>query len=185
MAAVSTMITIELPPHGVGAVRDDDIPTYTAARVLSATWPANTRPPEIPHTRALVEVQRRLGGLAPRALLGGEFVASDGAETSLEVAISAFSVFDTINQPSCPSQLWKRPFNVGLPKEFGAAVLAGVRTTMSRLPAGVLRIDRAGYDLVNSSEPVFEMAAGLLTATIAAIVYGLNIEFEAKSVISH
>lgn len=101
----------------------------------------------------------------------------------MEVAVSGFSIFDGAAEPTRSGRLWKRPFILGLPGEFGSAVLAGVCVTENPLPAGLLRIDRAGFDLVNSSEQVFEMAADLLITTVAAIVYGLNIEAVAETVI--
>lgn len=178
------MITIDIPRHGIGAVLDEDISGYSAAQVLSAVRPAGELPPGKSQARALVEVQRRLGGLSPRALLGGEFIAGEGEQTRLEVAVSGFSLFDGTAEPTRSGRLWKRPFNLGLPEEFGSAVLSGVGSTEDPLPAGLLRVDRAGFDLVNSSEHIFEMAGSLLVTTIAAIVYGLNIEAEAKTVIS-
>jgi len=38
---------------------------------------------------ALVEVQRRFGGMAPRAVVGGEFVVDAGTEAVFEVLVGA------------------------------------------------------------------------------------------------
>jgi hypothetical protein len=59
----------------------------------------------------------------------------------------------------------------GLPKDFAPAVLAGLETkpALDQLPAGTLRIDRAGYDLMGSSEAAFFQAASLLRSAFSAM----------------
>jgi hypothetical protein len=49
---------------------------------------------------------------------------------------------------------------------------------------GTLTIDRAGFDLVNSSEMIFGQAAVLLKAAIAAQLLGQDATAAARSLVS-
>lgn len=71
-------------------------------------------------------------------------------------------------------------FLVGLPTYLAGGVLRGLTESGgTALPPGVLTVDRAGFDVVNSAEPVFAEAASVLVAVLAAILY----ERELKPVI--
>ncbi|WP_433663651.1 hypothetical protein ACQPW1_16940 [Nocardia sp. CA-128927] len=125
----------------------------------------------------LVEVQRRFGGVAPRALLGAEFVVGEGQTTLVEVGVSGFEMLDGDDQPQCRSRLWKRPFTVGLPVDLADAVVQGLAIESgAALPPGVLRVDRAGFDMVNSASPVFNQAASLLRIALAAKLHDADPE---------
>lgn len=54
----------------------------------------------------------------------------------------------------------------------------------SDLPPGVLTVDRAGFDEVESSTAVFRQAAGLLRHLIAARLHHRDLEAEARTVVS-
>ena len=121
---------------------------------------------------ALVEVQRRFGGLAPRALLGGKLAVERTGELSVGVAYGPGE--------GCaywPSELWNSPFTVGLPEPLATAVL---QTFVGRddlfLPCGNLRIDQAGFDPVESARPVFEQAAIVLGHVLEALVSNSSLE---------
>jgi hypothetical protein len=68
---------------------------------------------------------------------------------------------------TCPSRLWTRPFALGLPEEFASAVLDALLVDDMLWPAGVLWVDRAGFDEIESSTMVFGWAAGALACVLA------------------
>lgn len=168
-AASAWWVMIDVDGHGIVAIDEDDKDAmYSASHVLTSTSSARDRPGIDRGVRVLVEVQRRLGGIAPRALLGAEFIARDSSTTLIEVGVAAFEMLDSDDQPKCRSRLWKRPFTGGLPTDLADSVLRGLTAEPGvALPPGVLRVDRAGFDIVNSSEPVFTQAASLLRLAIA------------------
>lgn len=169
---------IDVDGHGIAAIDEDDKDAmYSVSHVLASTSPATVHPVIDRGLRVLVEVQRRLGGIAPRALLGAEFAVRDGSTTLIEVGVSAFEMLDSDDQPKCRSRLWKRPFTVGLPTDLADSVLRGSTAEFGvGLPPGVLRVDRAGFDIVNSSEPVFTRAASLLRLAIATKLHDHDLE---------
>jgi hypothetical protein len=126
----------------------------------------------IHEVRALVEVQRRFGGLAPRALLGGKLAVARTSELSIQVAYGLGA-----GMAYWPSQLWNGPFRVGLPESFASAVLGTlVGRDDLRLPCGTLLIDQAGFDPVESARPVFEQAAIVLGHVLEALVRNSSME---------
>src|SRR5207248_845053 len=133
--------------------------------------------------RMHVEVLRRLGGLAPRALIGGQFIPGQGDRTQINVAVASFGLFDADDQPTCSSELWHQPFTIGLPSEFVQAV-ADAFGEGPMLPPGTLIVDRAGFDLINSSEAIFGQATGVLKAAMAARLAGQDAKEAARSLVS-
>jgi hypothetical protein len=122
--------------------------------------------------RALVEVQRRFGGLAPRALLGGKFVPSRMGRSPIQVGFGSSQEIE-----HWPSHLWKKPFVLGLPESFAAAVLHSVATLDGlSFSCGTLIIDQAGFDPVESAPPVFGQAAMVLAYALEAMGSGSNVE---------
>ncbi|WP_328364842.1 hypothetical protein OG800_34130 [Streptomyces sp. NBC_00445] len=71
----------------------------------------------------------------------------------------------------CSSELG-RPLVAGLPRDFADAVLDGLArdTGVGALPAGLLRVDRAGFDEEGSSEMAFKLAGELLRCVVAAML---------------
>lgn len=120
--------------------------------------------------RAVVEILKQGGGLAPRALLGGEFVPANDDGLIIEVTVLTDL---TASVPSCRSQLW-RPLMAGLPPEFAQSVIDGI--VRRPLPSGRLVVDRAGHDPVESSPLAFELAAELLSAVLAGLAQSEEIE---------
>jgi hypothetical protein len=59
-------------------------------------------------------------------------------------------------------------------------VLAGALAAGPRLPAGVLTVDRAGYDEVNSSARAFRRTAALLVDVLAAQLAGQDPTFRVQ-----
>ena len=119
-------------------------------------------------TRAVLELKAVTGGLRPRALLGGEFIAELGAETTFEVYYSGDLGLGV--PATCPSLLDGKLLVPGLPLEFASAVLGALTGVqcMTALPAGLLRVDRSGHDEAESSQMVFEKLGGLLRCVLAA-----------------
>jgi hypothetical protein len=109
-----------------------------------------------------------------RALAGGE-LRPGGDATTFEVLTSA-AAFDSGIDATSLSELGK-PLVPGLPADFAPSLLAGLeRAGRERgtdpLPSGTLRVDRAGYDLMGSSEAAFFQAGVLLRAAFSAMATG-------------
>lgn len=140
---------------------------WVGADVPEAAYPSDQFfPINGPAVRVTIELRRNLGGLILRALLGGEFVPGDGT-TQYDVLV-ARAPFDNGDEPTCPSQLG-RPLVPGLPADFAAAARSGLTADadVDQLPGGRLRVDRAAYDLMGSSEAAFFQAGRLLRAAFA------------------
>jgi hypothetical protein len=119
-----------------------------------------------------------------RALLSADSLnPGQGNQTQFAVAIATFGLFDADEEPTCPSELWQEPFTVGLPSEFARAVASALDEGPG-LPAGTLTIDRAGFDLVNSSEMIFGQAAAVLKTVMAAQLSGRDADAAARSLVS-
>ena len=175
------MTIIEVERHGLVAIGEGDHPAeYQAAEWLRSSR-AGTGAVANP-VRMHVEVLRRFGGLAPRALVGGQFVPGRSGQTQFAVAVATFGLFAD-DEPTCPSELWKEPFTVGLPSEF-ARTVASALDEGPGLPAGTLTIDRAGFDLVNSSETIFGQAAAVLKAAMAARLSGQDADAATRALVS-
>jgi hypothetical protein len=130
----------------------------------------------------VVEVQRRFGGLAPRAMLGTSFLPEPGGSTTrIEVGFTRepIGVAEQI-----PSRLWERPFRTGLPEEFVEAVLEGFAECAASLPPGRVLIDEAGYDEVESSSKIFRQTATVLKASLAAVLGANDPESAVREVVS-
>lgn len=106
-----------------------------------------------------------------------------GSQTQFAVAVAPFGLFDADEEPTCPSALWRQPFTIGLPDPF-AQTVANTLAEGPDLPAGTLTIDRAGFDLVNSSEMIFGQTAALLKTAIAAWLSGQDADTAARSLVS-
>lgn len=178
----SSVLTIEVECRAAVAIDDDDeharhdVSDRLSVSQSAGHTPIGVRSP----VRALVEVQRRFGGLAPRALVGGQFVLDTGFATVFEVYVGIGPA--DRSSPECRSRLWKRPFTVGLPVDFAPATLRGFRDH-DTLPAGILTLDRAGFDVVESSAVVFAEAAALLRLILACQVYGRDVEREVRALV--
>jgi hypothetical protein len=127
-----------------------------------------------------VELLRYHGGMTTRALLGGEFVPDTGTQTRYEVHVIDDSPSLGV-ETTCASSLSK-PFVVGLPQEFAQDALTSVAASIGEndLPAGLLRVDRAGYDEVDSSQRAFQLAGNLLRHVLTATLYSADVEADAR-----
>lgn len=177
------MSTVEAEHRGIVAINhDNNDAAYPVAEWLRTTQPAASRSTSEP-VRVVIEVLRRFGGLTPRALIGGQFTPNTTHETHIAVGVTAYGLFDADDQPTCPSQLWNQPLTAGLPADFAPTVLHTLSTDTPALPAGELTIDRAAFDLVNSSEQIFAQATTVLHAVITAHLTGNDPDTAARAIL--
>jgi hypothetical protein len=163
--------------RGVVAVRDlgGDDARFIAEGFLTGIRRDGCRPHlegNKPEVSAVVEVQRRFGGLAPRALLGGSLTVANSREVAIRIAYG-----DGGDSTVFPSELWNQGFTVGLPKSFASTVL---QTLLSRddivIPCGSVIIEQAGFDLIESANPVFAQAAVALASVLNALASNSSVE---------
>lgn len=133
--------------------------------------------------RAVVEIQRALGGMRMRALLGGAFTPDPGgATTAFEIPVGGPL---GIGSPAeCDSELGRR-LVAGMPEDFADAAMSGLAGAEddAGMPAGVLRVDRAAFDEVDSSETAFRLAGDLLRHAIRALTAGLDPQAAARTTV--
>jgi len=185
------MTVVDVPRHGAAALADDDpAARYDVAGRLTRSRAASEGGSVGVTVRALVEVQRRHGGMAPRAVVGGEFTTGDGAEVVFEVLVGSGykSMIELRRDPerAVMSQIYPSwPLIPGLPQEYAAAALDGLADgpCASSLPSGVLRLDRAAFDEVESSTHVFAQATAALCCVLAAKLRGQDVEEALRSVV--
>jgi hypothetical protein len=173
------MITIDVQGKGVVVVdHDEDLARFIQTEAIGAELPSGGTVPGQEPRRVLLEALRRFGGIAPRALIGGTFLPG-GNCVRIEINVGV-GVGETY-----PSRLWKRPLTPGLPPEFAAAVLRGFMIEDApALPAGTLTIDRAGFDEIESAEPIFEQIASVFMAVMDAMLGDRDISAAARAAVS-
>jgi hypothetical protein len=125
--------------------------------------------------RLTLELTRNFGGIRIPALMGAEFVGG-GTETRYEICVTR-APFASGLAATCDSRLGG-PLIPGMPRDFAAAAMNGLKQDSSAfpLPAGRLRVDRAGHDLLGSSEAAFEQAARLLRVAFWATQNGSDVD---------
>lgn len=174
---------IEVLRHGLVAIsRSTAAARFEADGVIRSAWPAVPAKPRWQghRTGVLVEILRRFGGHASRALVGAEFSYQQTEEVLVEVAMMASGD----PAATCESVLWKgKPFTIGLPETFGTAVVDGLKSG-APLPSGSLSLASAGYDEVDSSSMAFSQAAAVLSTVIAAEANGRDVETDVRALIS-
>ncbi|MGC9670646.1 hypothetical protein ACNTMW_29390 [Planosporangium sp. 12N6] len=118
-----------------------------------------------------------------RAQLGGEFLP-EGGQARYEVCVAA-EPFDSGLPPTCESFLGD-PLVPGLPSDFASSALAGVMADSAHapLPGGMLRVDRAGYDVMGSSESAFNQTGRLLRHALVAMIQGADLETHIRDAIA-
>lgn len=169
----------------IAVVRDEATAAYPGAKTLHAARPAGTPARAGSPVRAVVELYVPLGGMLARALLGGRFQPGDGPRTTFEVQVADQSI--TLDSPAtCTSSLGSALI-AGLITEFADAALAGVSTPTGTLglPAGTLRVDRAGCSPEGSSNYLFGLAGNLLRRALAAELYDADVATELQDALTH
>lgn len=158
----------------------DDRGSYPASSTVNVSLPATSQDPDFATLRVLVEIQRRFGGISPRAMIGGQLTVSPGTDIDIEVRVG-------ISEGEvCSSRLWKRPFLAGLPNEYARAAsdaIAADGARYLRLPSGVLVVDRAGFDEINSSSVIFSEAARVLLCVLLAELEDLDVETRVRELL--
>jgi hypothetical protein len=165
----------------VAVAQDVASARYDCASMLTAPWSGHSGPSSGPGAvRLLAEIRRNLGGMIMRAMVGGEFRAgADGGR--FEVCVDRVP-FDSGAETTCDSELGPSLIP-GLPSDFAPAALSGLLADPATYPlsAGVLRIDRAGHDLMGSSEAAFDLAARVLRAALSARLNGTDLDAAVRS----
>jgi hypothetical protein len=158
----------------VSLSEDNPYAGYESARILESARAAGAPAVTLP-IRLIVELRRTFGGMIMRALVGGECVPVPG-RVRFEVCVGA-AAFDSGVPPTCESALGKA-LVPGLPEDFAPSVLAGLAVEQigNGMPPGIVRVDRAGYDLMGSSVAAFYQAAMLLRTAMAATLAGDDVE---------
>jgi len=152
---------VDLGSRAAALLEDEATATYASTRLVRVDL-LPTAGSTIRQRRRLIEVLWRSGGLQPHALLGGEYIPG-GSALQVEIAIGSRR---SRGRP-CRSQLAQRRLKVGLPDEYAESVVGGLARTL-HLPSGLVRVDRAGYDPVESSLLAFELAAELLGRSLSS-----------------
>jgi hypothetical protein len=148
---------------------------YGCARTITAASPSTEVSSAPSALRSVLELKRNLGGMIMRAQIGAEFTPGAG-DTRYEVCIMG-SPFDSGTLATCDSALGA-PLIPGLPADFADAALNGLAYDPSGLPlpGGLLHVDRAGHDLMGSSEAAFQQAATLLRCAFSATISGADVQ---------
>lgn len=137
---------------------------YEPAKVLSLRVPAAS-PARVARGRAAAEFRAITGPRSIYGLLGAEFMPSDTPELAIEVVTSGDDV------PHADDKRWIRPGSrawigeyVGLPDEYGQAVLEGARDVpeVAQLGGGTLRFDCAAYHVVDSNAITYARLARIV-----------------------
>lgn len=177
------MIEVKVPPFRTAAILfDEPKARYPISKWLHASCAATPEAPESSTARYLVEVQRFFGGAAPRAMIGGVFQVDSGDGVRYRVGIGDPVFVADEARRSCPSGLWSQSFAPGLPAEYAQAVCDGIVGHEGRLlPTGELIVDRAGFDVAESSSMVFRQAAELLRVAVASSLQGADVKAEVRA----
>jgi hypothetical protein len=129
---------------------------YDPASWISESWAAATGSGLGPLS-ASVELLHRRGGNPQRALLGGTYTPDSDDRLCLRIA--------TCSWLADSSRTYDSQFGggliIGLPVELAGSIGVGLRQRDS-LRSGMLEVNRAAYDDVDSSERSFENVSELL-----------------------
>ncbi|UJP40992.1 hypothetical protein [Cellulomonas palmilytica] len=160
------------------SIRDDE---HTAridgVEILRASLDAQARGRWVGNARCVVETLRLGGGQMPRALLGGSYAPDLSGRLVIEVETSGV---DIGGDAACASRLSSTLVR-GLPLEFALSAQNGL--LRSGLGSGLVRIDRAGFDPVESSGLAFELTAELLAVVLEAMAFGRAFEQDVQAAV--
>lgn len=189
----SAMTLIQIGGRSLAICEDDERARYVSVDRIAEARPSRAMEGESPHSvRLLIDLQRNFGGLAPRALLGGQFSAQPGNDTTYEVLVGGdFNALSAIRDQQVDIRLLEGahrgwPLIPGLPHEFAPATLRGLTDDEwcdVELPSGILVVDRAGFDEQGSSAVIFELAGKMLRSLLAVNLSGGDIRAEAHRLI--
>ena len=112
--------------------------------------------------RAFVEIYRGVSGHPQRALIGATLRPSTTHRLEIELHVS--EPLPLRAATTCPGA-FGRDLVPGLPEEFIERVPAALMKEFAR--PGVITVDRAAYDEVDSSVNAFSLAADLLALVLS------------------
>jgi len=168
--AVGIWAAVIIREGGCGAAIWDDEPSaaYTGRYLSRGEWPASVEAGR--SMRVVVEVMRAFGGMTMRALLGARFTP-DPLTTLAAFEVPFGEPLGRGSVANCHSELGP-PLTAGLPSDFAEAALAGLTgdAEANPFPSGLLRVDRAGFDEIGSSEMAFKLAGDLLRHVLRALL---------------
>ena len=144
---------VDLGPRAVSVTSDEPTAVFQATAMRTVELIPKREHSET--RRALVELRRFQGGLAPHALLGGEYVPGG------EVVVIRVGEGHPDGRRTCRVKLGGRKMIPGLPSDLMESALGGLARTLE-LAAGVVSIDRAAFDPVDTSPLAVELTAELL-----------------------
>lgn len=138
---------------------------FSTTRVLAAQIRASRRGTD--RRIAMLEAYVPLGGMAKYGLLGGDFCPDESGTLAVSVHLGEPS-----GAPFAEALAARvDDVRIGLPMEYGDAVLDGIRRGQkgpSALPSGLLTIDHAAHGMVGSSANHFgRVAEGLIMLLVA------------------
>jgi hypothetical protein len=145
---------VDLGTRALVIAEDEPSAAYSAGPPLTIELATGVASPEA--SRALVELLRFHGGMAPHALVGGAY--RPGGDT-LTVHIGEQLALS--RRRTCRAALGRKRLFPGLPHELIEPALGGLSRTLDLGP-GVVVLDRFGFDPVETSPLVTELAAELL-----------------------
>lgn len=172
---------IELAGSGRAAIRSDEASAaYEGIHVVRSTKPAA---PELAGPlRTVAELSRAMGGMTMRALLGARYTP-DSTSTTTVFEVPFGEPLGLGAATGCQSELGP-PLVAGLPSDFADAALAGLAGDEDLLlPPGLVRVDRAGFDEVGSSEQAFRLVGDLLRHVLDALLRGAEPAPVARTVV--
>jgi hypothetical protein len=152
-------------------VRDHLRVTVPAGEPGSGGWSSTP-------VRAVVEVQRNLGGMLWRALLGGVWVPADARRVEAgadRTTVIDLAVADDVSGSG--AETWPSLLNgacwAGLTDEFAQPVAESMREAFEQLGfgPGTCHVDRAGFDMESSSS-IFRSAGSMLAHVLFALSRG-------------
>jgi hypothetical protein len=136
---------------------------------------------QVQSVRVVIEIQRRFGGLAPRAFIGGSFTVSNTDKAVLEIR----HLPEMSSPGSFAGHLWSKQFLAGIPLEFCDGIRQGIeREVNGEIPGGLLVIDRGGFDEIESSAVIFQQAASVLGRVLATLMREGDAEAQVRNYLS-
>ncbi len=133
---------------------EGQISSYVHDQIIQGTVDLPNIAALYPETRSTtVEVARMLGHPSSYGLLGAEFMPDSGGRITVEVALSSGSDGETVTYDSLAAG--SDAVRVGLPREYGSAVLQASMLYASALGPGTLCFADAAHGMVGSSVAVF------------------------------
>ncbi|MEV6028789.1 hypothetical protein [Streptomyces sp. NPDC052036] len=163
------------------AVRADEVSAaYVGVRAARCARSASPGPGR--EVRAVVELSRAFGGVTMRALLGAAF-SPDPQGTFIVFEVPFGEEMGLGAVATCAGELGP-PLVAGMPRDFADAALDGLAgdPAVAALPAGLLRVDRAGFHELGASEMAFKLVGELLGCVVDALLHNRDPRTVAQAV---